>query len=88
MTTNIDTNALETSISETLEDLGYADLEFLSGYQLARLVSGVKGSEVKPQLTYNYIKKGMIPSVTIEDRKMVPAEKALAWVIKYISRNA
>ena len=47
-----------------------------------------KDADVRPQMVYNYIKKGYIEHV-IEDGKIrVPAEVASEWVEKYTNRKA
>jgi hypothetical protein len=87
-TTNNPTDELAPAIAEAVGALGYGEKENLSGYELAKLTSAIKGFEVKPQMVYNYIKKGLIKSVEVDGRKMVQSEVAIAWVIKYITHNA
>lgn len=86
MTTSV--NELTEAIAEAIEALGYSEKDELSGYELAKLMTKLRGTEMKPQMTYNYMKKGMIKTTEVEGRRMVASEVAIEWIVKYITRNA
>lgn len=41
----------------------------LTGYQVSQVASQKLGRAVKPQMVYNYIKKGYLPSVSVKNAK-------------------
>jgi predicted site-specific integrase-resolvase len=67
---------VEQSVSKALEGV-----EFISPYRLAKVLQSLRGREVKPQMVYNYIKKGYIKGSTNSTGKhqvsKVEAEKFL-----------
>jgi hypothetical protein len=61
-----------------------------SPYQMSKELSDLTGGlvSVRPQMFYNYVGKGYIPSeVGPTGKKQVGREAAAAWYMKYLSKN-
>lgn len=85
MTTNVNPINLSDFFGEgELPDL-------MTGYKLAQVVNDALKhhdlKEVPAQMMYNYIKKGYIESVEVEDQKLVTAETAIEWLEGYITKK-
>lgn len=82
------TNTLE-SISTFFAEGGLPDL--LTAYQLSKVTNEVLEAvglkTIPSQMCYNYVSKGLIPSVVVEDKKKVKKADAEAWVTKYITKK-
>lgn len=65
--------------------------EYLTGYRLAKKVNEVlehfELKSIPPQMVYNYIKKGFIPTTEVNGQALVTNEDAVTWVHKYVSKK-
>jgi hypothetical protein len=43
--------------------------------------------KIKPQMIYNYVRKGTIASVEIEGKKRVTKQSIIDWTRKYIAKQ-
>lgn len=68
----------------------------LTPYECAGVVSRVKGSEVRPQMLYQYVNKGYIPSSVgfrntsqgPREVKVIGREDFLRWSLGYLVKNS
>ena len=58
-----------------------------SPYALSKVLSGILGREIKPQMMYLYTKKGYIGSSVVGGKILVTSEDAIEWAEKYITKN-
>lgn len=56
--------------------------EFLSPYALAKVAG------VRPQMAYNYIRKGYISATSQDGSIVVERAEAERWLVKYLARKA
>ena len=87
--TSTNTSTVLDSISTFFQE---ADLpETMTAYKLSKVVnevlSAVEIKNIPPQMCYNYVSKGLIPSVVVEDQKLVTKADAEAWVTKYVTKK-
>jgi hypothetical protein len=61
--------------------------DHLSAYELIKVLNGLTGRNLPTQMGYNYVSKGMIPSVLVDGKKKVSREAAVTWMVKYVKRN-
>ena len=61
--------------------------QLLSAYQVIKLANQLFGRNLPTQMGYNYVSKGMIPSVVVDGKKFVRPEDAAAWLSKYYEKN-
>lgn len=76
----VETNKYEVALQSALVRLGYENESFLTGYKISKLVSETTQHPVRPQMVYNYLKKGFIKSTSAED--------VCAWILKFSVNNA
>ena len=77
------TENTELEVTETVEEVEAP--EHLSPIKVAEMAN------VRPQMVYNYIKKGYIDSIEVDGKKRVPRDGDkgyLAWIAKYTTRKA
>lgn len=68
--------------------------EFYSPYKFAQVVSDVLGREVRPQMIYNYCKKGeksnaewTIKATTNNtNKKVISRDEGVRWLSKFVER--
>jgi len=65
--------------------------ELMTAYQLSNVVNDILEAvglkTIPSQMCYNYVSKGMIPSVVVNEKKKVTKADAEAWVTKYITKK-
>jgi len=52
----------------------------MTGFELAALATEKLGRNVRPQMVYNYIKKGRIETVTVNGKDRVTVEEAAKFI--------
>jgi hypothetical protein len=75
-----ETNKYEVSLQSALVSLGYESETHLTGYKIAKLVTEATGHFVRPQMCYNYLKKGFIKSTSATD--------VTTWILKFAAKNS
>ena len=65
--------------------------EFITGYKASKLVNETLVANnikvIPPQMVYNYIAKGYIKSVVVNNQKLVHIDEVGAWCDKYIAKK-
>lgn len=62
--------------------------EFVSPYEMSKIVNETLDLDLPPQMFYNYVKKSMIASTRSETNKIAVAkDEVLRFVEKYALRN-
>jgi hypothetical protein len=84
MTITPDLTALVDAAEEIAADL-YGDVTEVSLYQLHKLVAQLSGREVRPQMMYNYARKGVRGLKAVDGK--VTAQAAIDFAVDYASRN-
>ena len=63
----------------------------MTGYKLAKLVNArLRGEglkEIPPQMVYQYISKGYIPSAEVNGQNLVDETVAEEWIDAYVERR-
>ena len=63
-------------------------VEYVTPYQLIRLLnSRYEGSNRPTQMGYNYVKNGYIPSVIVNNQRVIEVSVAELWLEEFASRN-
>jgi len=79
-------NTAENTLVETVEAEINAD--FVSPYQLIKVLNKVGEYNLPTQMGYNYTKKGMIKtSKNTTGKLQVSKDDAVAWIVKYIEKK-
>lgn len=67
------------------------DTNTLTGYKVAKLantqLTEAGLNEIRPQMVYNYMKKGFIKTVEVDGQNKVEIEVAQAWIDAYIAKK-
>ena len=59
----------------------------LTPYAASKIASESLGRQIRPQMVYNYVGKGYIPSVVVDGKKFVEVDVLEAWIEKYRAKN-
>jgi hypothetical protein len=61
---------------------------YVSGYEMAKLVSTKLGREIRPQMIYNYMKKGKIVSELVGGTRKVSLEEVANFIRNFESKTS
>jgi hypothetical protein len=64
-------------------------MKTVTGYKAAAMLNAKLASlglpaTVPPQMLYNYIRDGRIPSVVVDGQRVLTRRQALAWIRKHV----
>lgn len=66
-------------------------MELKTPYAAAKIANAVFAEagikEIPPQMVYNYVSKGMIPSTLVDGKKRVSEEDLQNWIKKYAAKK-
>ena len=62
-------------------------VEYVTPYQLIRLLNSRYGGNRPTQMGYNYVKNGYIPSVIVNNQRVIEVSVAELWLEEFASRN-
>lgn len=63
-------------------------VEFYSPYKMASLISQLIGRELKPQMLYQYTKKGFLAmSKSTTGKQQISRQTAIDWTVGYVLKN-
>jgi len=61
--------------------------KYVTPYQLIRLLNSRYGGNRPTQMGYNYVKNGYIPSVVVDNQRVIDVEVAELWLKEFATRN-
>jgi alanine dehydrogenase len=60
--------------------------EFVTPYEVAKILKAEFGIERKPQMIYNYVRNNLIETEIFESQRLIRRSVAMAWCEKFAAK--